>query len=161
MRKIVLGLLLVTTVASAEDSPLVAAAKRTNRKAPKSRVITNDTLARSGGGRMAVASGEAKPLPVVPPSTTPAPAPQSTSRPSPTTVPAPAPAMGDGTPYTSARNIDPQASARTIAPTSSITVAPPPSSAGRIDPSSSGRNIDPSSSARNIEPQAVKPPSGN
>lgn len=41
--------LLFATTLAAEDSPLVAAAKRTNRANPKAKVITNETLSKSGG----------------------------------------------------------------------------------------------------------------
>src|SRR5687767_10909702 len=60
MLRITIVLLLVAGVASAEDSPLVALAKRTNRKASKTPVITNQTV---GRGRIAIPTGGAPPTP--------------------------------------------------------------------------------------------------
>lgn len=61
-----LALLFATTLA-AEDSPLVALAKRTNRTKPKSKVITNETLSKSGG-HIATTDAQA-PLPAPLPAT--------------------------------------------------------------------------------------------
>ena len=61
MLKIAAVCLLVAGVAVAEDSPLVAAAKRTNRANPKAKVITNETVTQSKG-RLSVASGTQKPI---------------------------------------------------------------------------------------------------
>src|SRR5688572_27283292 len=59
MLRTTLALLLVAGVVSvsAEDSPLVALAKRTNRKASKTPVITNDTIAATKG-RISMGGGE-------------------------------------------------------------------------------------------------------
>jgi hypothetical protein len=164
MRKALIVALLtaaLVSATSAEDSPLVALAKRTNRKAtPKAPVITNEMVSKSKG-RLSMAGGDGttatNSAPTLPPAAAPAPA--TTTTPPPVGVPvvrvtsAPAPAYPS-----SARNIDPQstvqfrdaqASARTIDPTSG---------AGRIDPQSTAGTIQPATTAQNIPPQSTSAP---
>jgi hypothetical protein len=62
--------------ATAEDSPMVAAAKRANRKGKKpANVITNETLSKSGGSAHVTTTATQKPFvapkPYVPPPPTP------------------------------------------------------------------------------------------
>ena len=156
MLRLMLVVLLLTSFASAADSPLVALANRTNRKASKTRVITNETLAASKG-RISVASGEAAgpsagrrlpPAPAPPPRVAPQQA--QTAAPSATTTPAYAP--------TTARNIEPSSSAQSITPQSTAGTIQPSSGARRIDPQNTSRTIQPASTARTIEPQANRPP---
>ena len=164
MIRTALALTLVAAFASAEDSPLVALAKRTNRKVSKTPVITNETLAQSKG-RFSASTAEPAPLPRAVTTASsianaqPAAQPQTAAASSVPATPAPrpiqpavAPAYGTSTvrnidPATSARNIEPQSTARTITPS-----APP-----TVTPQSSARNVQPSSTARNIQPQVVKP----
>ena len=156
MRKTVLGILLVAAaVATAQDSPLVAAAKKTNRKNSKTPVITNATVGK-GNGRIAYASGEPKPLPSVPATATTAPAApaakaDNTPRPS-NQQPAPDPVAGY---QTTVRNIEPQSTVRTSTPQAAPARAP--QGAPTTMPTSAGRNIDPASSARNVAPSVVQP----
>ena len=136
-----IGLLLTTAmVSAAEDSPLVALAKRTNRKAGKTPVITNATLGASttGKGRVSMPEGEALPLPSVPASAAPkaaapaaAPAPRAAAA-------APAAPATPAYPSSTARIIEPQSSIRSIVPSAAAGMAP-------------------QSTARNVEPQAVAP----
>lgn len=88
MRRLLLAALLLAVTASAEDSPLVAAAKKTNRGAPRSKVrITNDTLTKSGGRITTTAT--LRPIPNVA-ATTPATEPAATqSAPKPPEKPKP------------------------------------------------------------------------
>ena len=60
--------LLFAATLVAEDSPLVALAKRTNKSKPKSKVITNETLSKSGG-RVATSTEKQPPLPAAPSTT--------------------------------------------------------------------------------------------
>lgn len=160
MRTIVVGLLLATAVVSAEDSPLVALAKRSNRTVSKTRVITNDTVGGGSRGRVSMSTGEAVPLPrtgaAPAPAAAPAtpqapPTPQAPATPQATTPPAASP-YGTST----VRNVEPQSSARVIAPASSGRTIAPASTSRTIDATNAGR-IDPQSTARNIQPQAVPP----
>jgi hypothetical protein len=156
MRKTVLGILLVAaSVSFAQDSPLVAAAKKTNRKNPKTTVITNDTVGK-GSGRVSYASGAPKPLPVVPATTSTAPATpaqKADNTPRPTNQP---PATDPVSGYqTTVRNIEPQSTIRTTTP--QATTARAPQTVPTTMPNSAGRNIDPSSSARNVQPTVVQP----
>ena len=148
MGKTAIGVLLfVSVVAQAEDSPLVALAKRTNRKASKTPVITNETVAKSGG-RVSIASGPATPLPVLPPA-------PAVATAAPTAPAKEAPSTTDVGPPTTARNIDPASSARTIDPASGAGQIEPQSYTVRsIDPTTTTvRSIDPASSAQNVAPQ--------
>jgi hypothetical protein len=174
MIKTTLGLLLVATVASAsaQDSPLVALAKRTNRKAPKTTVITNETVA-AASGRLSMPAGDA--------SKAAAPATSSTARPeaqvngaSVQTVAPPPAAKAKAQPQTAeqprrttvrniqpestARNLDPASSARNIQPESTVRNVQPESSARNVEPATTARNIEPASTARNIEPETNTPP---
>lgn len=170
MLKAAAVLLLATFAVSAEDSPMVALAKRANRKASKTPVITNDTVAASRG-RFSQPTGEA---PVQPPTrpttatastiattvTPPAPA----RPPEVATVPAPRPQqpvalpgqVGSGAfaPST-ARNIEPQSTARNITPAATTVSTIQPQSSARTIQTTSGQPITPQSTARNIQPQAV------
>ncbi|HET7437392.1 MAG TPA: hypothetical protein VFN10_21990 [Thermoanaerobaculia bacterium] len=151
-------LLLTATVVAADDSPLVALAKRSHRNAPASAiVITNETLAKSGG-RLSVASGEARPI-NLPPAADVAPAANATPANKPAAAAAPvAPAVDlDNYPVSSARKIEPQITARTIDAQSTARtidpvvapIAPPPMTV---------QVYEPQGSARVIEPQVVPPP---
>lgn len=152
MLRTTLALLLVAGIASAEDSPLVAAAKRSNRQASKTPVITNSTLAKSRG-RLSTASEQLPPLPspTVAPGTKPAaPAPaRDETRTTQTQQPA--------TPASTARMIEPSSSARSTAPTSSARSVEPTSGVRNTDPSSTARTVQPQSTAKTVNPQAAKP----
>ncbi len=147
MRTIVFGMLLAATAMSAEDSPLVALAKRVNRAKSKTMVITNETVTHSKG-RFSQASGDATPAPLpTPAASSPAPA-APTPQAKPVALPAPqrtplpgevgSGAYGESTariiePQSSARNIEPGVRAQPMGPT---VVAP-------VLPESSARNITP------------------
>ena len=144
MRKLALAVLLLASVSVlADDSALVAMAKRTHRAASKTPVITNDTLAASKG-RISVASGTAS-----------APAPSSYTPPS---TSAPQHAGVAVAPNKLAPTYDnftvPQAVAGT-APQSSVRNTPVESTARSEAPSSSARTIQPESTARNIDPEST------
>jgi hypothetical protein len=113
-------MLLAATLVSAEDSPLVALAKRANRAKSKTTVITNETVLQSKG-RFSQAPGAAMttvaPLPSTPAAAAPTP-PASPAARAPresTTQPG---EIGSGA-YgaSSARMIEPQSTARNITPT--------------------------------------------
>jgi len=161
---ILLFLVAVASVAWAEDSPLVALAKRTNRKASSRPVITNETVAASKG-RISVSSAE--PVKSSSPRATGAPAPAAPSQPQARATTAAAPANPQpatpaaptsGYPASTARNIEPTSSAQTITPQSTARTIDPSTGARTIDPQSTAGTIQPASTARNIEPQANKPP---
>src|SRR3954470_17286907 len=139
MFRTILAVLLLATVASAEDSPLVALAKRSNRSASKLPVITNESVA-SSKGRISFTAGE---TPSVQASAGHVPAPASSTV-APTT-PAP-PAARAYTPTT--------ASAATSAdynlPSTARNIEPQ-SSATKTEPQSTARTIEPSSAARSAE----------
>src|SRR3954447_11397262 len=80
MFRTLLAFLLFAGVASAQDSPLVALAKHSNRTASKRPVITNDTLA-TLKGRISFAAGETPsgPVPVYVPAPATPPAHAATS----------------------------------------------------------------------------------
>lgn len=140
MLRTTLAFLLLAGVASAQDSPLVALAKRTHRTASKTPVITNESLA-TLKGRVSFAAGQTQSAPApayVPASSAPGPQARTTSA-------APAVPVDYSLP-SSARNIEPQVSARTTMPESS---------AHTIEPTSGARTIEPQSTARTIEPQVV------
>ncbi|HWW62138.1 MAG TPA: hypothetical protein VN181_12280 [Thermoanaerobaculia bacterium] len=143
----IVAILLVAGVASAEDSPLVALAKRTNRKGSKTPVITHETLANSVG-RVSTAAetttSSSAPFTVPPVVMPAAPAPPKRELTAASTEPAPE----TGYPASTARNVEAQSSARTIDPSSG---------AGRIEAQSTVRTIQPESSAQNIPAQAVPP----
>ncbi|HEX2123617.1 MAG TPA: hypothetical protein VHL59_18450 [Thermoanaerobaculia bacterium] len=173
MLRTALVVLLVAGVASAEDSPLVALAKRTNRKASKTPVITNETVAASKG-RLSMAAGDTTAStgtqetsaavvagPVSPARLAPqakadaqpqAPAPAAAAVVDPYRTPTnPASTVRNIEPQSSARNTDPQVTARTIDPSAAPVNA---------NPQSTARTIAPESTARNIQPQQTtsKPP---
>src|SRR3954468_6024269 len=129
MFRTLLAFLLLAGVASAQDSPLVALAKHSNRNASKRPVITNDTLV-TLKGRISFTAGETPsgPIPVY------VPAPPTPPAQAPTSLPAPAVIPADYSLPSTARNIAPQTSASTTAP------------------QSTARTIEPSSGARNVEP---------
>src|SRR6266576_1102851 len=137
MFRTALALLLLAAVASAEDSPLVALAKRSNRSASKRPVITNETVAASKG-RISFTAGNTQ-------------SGQATSAEipaaaTPTVVP-PVPAQAGR----SATRVYPPASAA-AAPTQEYAL---PTTARNVEPQSSVRNVEPSSSVRNIDPQST------
>lgn len=137
--------LAVANDAVADDSVLVALAKRTNRQASKTPVITNETLATSTG-RISVASGDAKATPSAPSTTTATGAKVSV-------IAVPANPTG-GT----ARNIPAQSTATNEAPRSSAANAQPQSTARAADASSTASNSSVNSSARYSEPQSTASP---
>ena len=153
MFRIVLAVLFLAAVASAEDSPLVALTKHSNRTASKTPVITNETVA-SSKGRISFTAGEAPSVQAAP-SHVAAPAVLTTA---PTTT-AP-PAARAYTPVTApAADYNPPTTVRNIEPQSSATRTEPQSTARTIEPSSGARSVEPQSTARTIESQAVaKPP---
>jgi hypothetical protein len=153
MLKTGLALLLVAGVASAADSPLVALAKRTNRKAPKTAVITNDNLA-TGNGRVSTGS---QPSGTAPTAT---PAAQATQA-APATSPAPAPTGARiagapapvETPTTSVRNVEAQSTARNVEPTVTSRSVDAPTTAKYVTPLATAKSNEPPSTVRNIDPQ--------
>lgn len=158
IRVAAVAFLLVTVSAAAEDSPLVALAKRTNRQASKRPVITNETLAKSSN-KVSFASGDSLPAPALPkaPST---PTSQQTAN-SPVAQNAPKDLAGQAGNYptSTARTIDPQSSARTIDPQSTAgTIQPTSDTVRQINPTSTAANIQPQSTAQNIVPQTANPP---
>ncbi|HUR79408.1 MAG TPA: hypothetical protein VM733_01485 [Thermoanaerobaculia bacterium] len=160
MRTLVIGMLLATAMVSAEDSPLVALAKRSNRAKSKIPVITNQSVAHSKG-RFSQSSGDAvTPVTVAAPSPA-APTPVAAATP---VAAKPAPAVnpritmpgevGSGAYGAStARIIEPQSSARNIDPTgvraTAPTAATQPMGPTIVQP------VTPQSSARNIAPVAA------
>ena len=139
--------LLVASVAIGEDSPLVAAAKRTNRKASKTPVITNAKLSKSRAHLSTAAENlaplpkpEAAPAPPVRPETTAAPA---STRPS--AIP------------TTARSVAPQSTAGTVAPTTGAQTVVPQSTGQTVAPQSTGQSLAPQSTARTVAPQGATP----
>src|SRR5436853_5077915 len=128
MFRTLLAFLLFAGIASAQDSPLVALAKHSNRSTSKRPVITNDTLA-TLKGRISFTAGETPSGPV--PTYVPAP-PTPAPHAAPTTSPAPAVTAEDYSLPSTARNIAPQTSASTTAPQST---------ARTIEPVSGARNV--------------------
>jgi hypothetical protein len=170
MVKAIVGLLLVAAVASAEDSPLVALAKRANRKASKTPVITNDTVARSRG-RFSLPAGQETATAADVSSASagsaasPAAPPPPAAMPAPVVTPKPAAAPTQGvTPGTLGTGAYAESTARNIQPAqSTVRNIEPQSSARNVTPASSARSIPaptpptvvPQSTARNIQPQVV------
>src|SRR3954454_21411078 len=111
MFRTLLAFLLFAGVASAQDSPLVALAKHSNRNASKRPVITNDTLA-TLKGRISFTAGETPSGPVP----TYVPAPPTPAAQAPTNSPAPAVIPAYYSLPSSARNIAPQTSASNDSP---------------------------------------------
>ncbi len=164
MLRIALVVMLVAGVASAsaQDSPLVALAKRTNRKASKTPVITNETVAASKGRlstaagdttaststQTAVVAGTVSPAPMAPQAKAKAEA-QAQAQAATPEVPAyrtptnPASTVRNIEPQSSARNTDPQITARTIDPSAAPENANPQSTARTIAPESTARTIQP------------------
>ena len=164
MLRAIIPLCLVAAFASAEDSPLVALAKRTNHKASKRPVITNETVAASRGW-ISIAFGEttassmtpavaSSPSPIPPPSPTVA-APANLASP---TIPSAAATQTSSYPSSTVRNIEPASSVTTVAPESTTRTTEPSSGAGRIDIQSTARTIEPDSTVHNSQPQTSKPP---
>ncbi|HVG24073.1 MAG TPA: hypothetical protein VND45_07970 [Thermoanaerobaculia bacterium] len=157
MRKTIFAVLVLSAaVVSAEDSPMVALAKRSNRKASKAPLITNETIARSRG-HVSLPAGTAvnapAPLPAtVDAATTPAAAPTPRAA---ATEPARTDALGRSYAPSSARNIAPESTARNITPTSSARTINPTTAAGNITPQTTAGRIDPRSTARTITPQST------
>ncbi len=166
MLRIALVVLLAAGVASAsaQDSPLVALAKRTNRKASKTPVITNETVAASKGRlstaagdttaststQTAVVAGTVSPAPMAPQAKAKAEAQaQAQAQAATPEVPAyrtptnPASTVRNIEPQSSARNTDPQITARTIDPSAAPVNANPQSTARTIAPESTARTIQP------------------
>ena len=148
MRKLTLAILLLASVSVfADDSDLVALARRTHRAASKTPVITNDTLAASKG-RISISSGSAST-----PTVTPAPASYT-----PASTPAAPHASVAVAPNKLAPTYDnvtvPNAVA-TTAPQSSVRYTPAESTARSETPASTAHNIQPDSTARNIEPEST------
>lgn len=149
-------LLVASFTAVAQDSPLVALAKRTNRKASKSKVITNETLVTaSSRGRVSVATGDTSAPPPPPAEVTPA---GQRSYVVSSTPAAPREIAPEPTyPAASVRNIDPASSARSVAPASTARSVDASNGVRYIDPQSTSRTIQPGSSAQNIQPQSTQP----
>ena len=155
---------MAVSAASAEDSPLVALAKRTNRKASKTPVITNEMVARSQG-RLSMPAGEtpsaSNALPPLSPASTPRPATTRAAGPSksqatvatttatPTTTPTTATPNG---PSSTARSYEIQSTARTVTPQSTVRTVEPYSGAGRIEAQSTAQTIQPASTAQYVPP---------
>lgn len=158
-------LLLLGTTLVAEDSPLVALAKRTKREGSKVPVITNDTLSTSG--RISVAgSSEPQaapgdktktaataqtaqaiaPVPATPVYTPSAPA---------TAAPA---AKEPNIPTTTARYVDPQSTATTIVPQSTLRTSDPTATLQYYTPPSTVNTMPLQSTAHSIAPQPSTPP---
>ena len=150
MLRITIALLLVAGVASAEDSPLVALAKRTNRKASKTPVITNQNV---GRGRVAIPTGDAPPAVTPAPATTPtAAAPAAPALPawlleSPRPAAPPVPELSS-----TARSVAPQSSAQTTMATTSARNVAPTSGAVNYAPQSTAGSVAPASTAQNVQP---------
>lgn len=155
MRNLTLAILLLASVSVlADDSDLVALAKRTHRATSKTPVITNDTLAASKG-RISISSGTASP---------PAPAPAAMPAVSTTSAPAPKPVAQHAAGVAVAPNrvsapIDnvtlPAEVAPTAPQTSSVHYSPAEGTARSVTPESTARNIEPTSTARNIQPEST------
>ena len=158
MRTIAFGLLLAATLVSAEDSPLVALAKRATRAKSKTMVITNETVTHSKG-RFSQASGDsttAAPAPAA--AATPVPAPRSQQNPAVLTAPLKTTLPGEvgSGAYgpSTARIIEPQSSARNIEPTGARPTAPAATTVQTIGPTVVAP-VTPQSTARNITPTAA------
>jgi hypothetical protein len=150
------------TVSAQEDSPLVALAKRSNRKASKTPVITNATVSGSKG-RVSFGGGEngqttaALPAPTIAAAT--AAAPNAKAQPAKAAAASAKPAYPAATaqmpassgpassatfkPITStATYVAPPSSARTMPATSAVPVAGAQNTVRTVQPTSSARNID-------------------
>ncbi|HEY0139850.1 MAG TPA: hypothetical protein VGF48_03080 [Thermoanaerobaculia bacterium] len=168
LRTLPLVLLLAGTVLAA-DSPLVAAAKRSNRKASKTPVITNDTV---GGSRGRVststpaevtASTNGQPANAQRASATgmtAAPAPAAPTKAAAPTEPAPVVVVSANPsfPTTTVRNIEKSSTAQTSATTSTARIIEATSGARVIEAQSTVQTTSPQSTARNIEPQQTSRP---
>jgi hypothetical protein len=160
MFRTALALLLLATVAAADDSPLVALAKRSKRTASKTPVITNETLEASKGRISYAADASSTPSTSAPvPAAAKSTAVPADSQPR-KQAPAAGPAATAATEYSlpsTARNIEPQSTVTLTTPQSTVHNVDPQSTARAADPQSTARNVDPQSTARNIEPAAVNP----
>jgi hypothetical protein len=168
MLRIILVSLVFAGVVSAQDSPLVALAKKSNRKASKTPVITHQTLANRD--RIAVPAAEpapaAEPTPATAahPAVAPAPATAATPATAPAKPAAPAgarvavAAVPSNYSGTTVRNIEPSSSAQVIAAQSTAATTPLTSGAGRFEPQATGRAVQPASTARSVQPQAGNKP---
>ena len=163
MLRFTIALLLAAGVVSAQDSPLVALAKRSNRKASKTPVITNQTVGQRSG-RISTVDGAVPPLTTG----TTAAAPATAASPAPVTQPArpatpaaPAPAMASSMvapadpKAASVRNIDPYSTARSVEPSSSARTVAPVSGAQNINPTSTVQTVQPTSTVRTVAPQST------
>jgi hypothetical protein len=163
MVRTIIALSLVAGFAYAEDSPLVALAKRTNasRKPSKRMVITNETLTGSrtqlttAGGQQTTPATTTDPL--VAWLNSPSALPAAVRTPS-EAAPESLPATDSAYPATTARTIEPSITAVTIVPESTIRTIEPSSGAQSIEPESTARSIPTESTANTIEPQVAKPP---
>lgn len=130
----------------------MALAKRTNRKASKTPVITNETVAASKG-RLSIASENSAPLPKFEPSATPAPAakkPAATAASTSATPPSPP---------STARNLEAQVTNRNMGAQSTAGVIKPTVGARNLDAQSTGRSYQGESTARTIPAQdSTRPP---
>ena len=142
-------------VVSAADSPLVALSKRTNRKASKTPVITNHTLA--SRARLAIATTET--TEAAPATETAAPTPPPATTPSaPTGAKVTVAGAGPGYSSTTVRNIAPSSSAQTVAPQSTGRALEPASGARTVAPQATAPTVQPQSTARTVDPTAQQPP---
>jgi hypothetical protein len=170
MRRPSLAALLIVGIASAnllsaDDSSLVALAKRTNRKTSKTPVITNDTV-RTSKGRISQSAGEptsassqpsAAPAPAAAPAMTAATA--STAKPQPTKASAPANSQATAAAATTSsknpasttvRYVEPQSTARTSVPESTARSSEPTSGVKSVEPTITARTVTPESTAKNV-----------
>ena len=153
-------LALAAAVSAFADSPMVQLAKRANRKASTSRVITNATVGK-GEGRVSTGSQPAAAAPTVPQSastTTSAPAkqpaPRTDTAPLPNAYQQP-PQKNSSMPASSAKNVEPTSSAKSNDPTITAHSTTPPSNVKTTQPTANTvKNTTPSTTARFV-------PSGN
>lgn len=154
MRKLMILVLLAAATISAGDSPLVALAKRTNRKASKTPVITNDTVAKSKG-RLSAAGGDATASTGAQPARTASP---SYSQPEASTArkeSTPASTAAPNYPSTTVRTIQPQSTAATLNPSSTARTIQASSGAGKIAAQSTAQTVRPASTAQTSRPSST------
>lgn len=158
MLRITILVVLAAASVSAQDSPLVALAKRTNRAASKTPVITNETLARSRG-RLSTPAGETATASNAQPAFVPSAAPSQPVAPRTPQAPVTEPATPPGYPAASTvRNVEPQSSAQFVNPQSTARTIVPASGATHVNPQSTAQTVQPASTARNIPPQTTTTP---
>lgn len=166
MFRTTLVVILLAGFAAAQDSPYVALAKRTNRKASKTRVITNETLVRARTYSESTEGEQATTAPAAAAATaqqaavteeTPAPAPVASVNATTGLLLPPVEQLTEPSYPTTAKTIAPESTARTV-PAEMARNIEPTSGAQTIEPQSTIQAVEPASSARNIEPAAAKPP---